>query len=84
MDDQEESGRLHTFDAGTMGCADGLTGEFARRIRTVALGDVLQVVARDPAAKQDLPPLARMLGQRVLSVDDNEDGSLSIVVERVK
>jgi TusA-related sulfurtransferase len=79
-----ESGVQHTFDAGTMGCADGLAGEFSRRIRSIGVGDVLTVVARDPAAKEDLPPLARMLGQRVLSVDHNDDGSLSITVERVK
>ena len=79
-----ESGVLHTFDAGTMGCADGLSGEFSRRIKSIAVGDVLTVVARDPAAKEDLPPLARMMGQQVLSVDPNEDGSLSITVERVR
>jgi TusA-related sulfurtransferase len=78
------SGRLHTFDAGTMGCADGLSGEFSRRIKSIAVGEVLTVVARDPAAKEDLPPLARMMGQQVLSVDSNDDGSLSITVERVK
>jgi TusA-related sulfurtransferase len=79
-----ESGVLHSFDAGTMGCADGLSGEFSRRIKSIAVGDVLTVVARDPAAKEDLPPLARMMGQQVLSVDQNEDGSLSITVERVR
>lgn len=79
-----ESGVLHTFDAGTMGCADGLSAEFSRRIKSIRVGDVLTVVARDPAAKEDLPPLARMMGQQVLSVDHNDDGSLSITVERVK
>lgn len=81
---EEDLGMLHTFDAGTMGCADGLSAEFGRRIKAVAVGDVLTVVARDPAAKVDLPPLARMLGQQVLSVEENEDGSHSIIVERVK
>ena len=79
-----DSGVLHTFDAGTMGCADGLSGEFSRRIKSIGVGDVLTVVVRDPAAKEDLPPLARMMGQRVLSVDHNDDGSLSITVERVR
>jgi TusA-related sulfurtransferase len=79
-----ESSVLHTFDAGNMGCADGLSGEFSRRIKSIAVGDVLTVVARDPAAKEDLPPLARMMGHQVLSIDQNEDGSLSITVERVR
>jgi TusA-related sulfurtransferase len=81
---EEDLGMLHTFDAGTMGCADGLSAEFGRRIKAIAVGDVLTVMARDPAAKEDLPPLARMLGQQVLSVEENEDGSHSITVERVK
>ena len=79
-----ESGVMHTFDAGNMGCADGLSGEFRRRIKSIAVGDVLTVIARDPAAKEDLPPLARMLGHQVLSIDQNEGGSLSITVERVR
>jgi TusA-related sulfurtransferase len=81
---EEDLGMLHIFDAGTMGCADGLSAEFGHRIKAIAVGDVLTVVARDPAAKEDLPPLARMLGQQVLSVEENEDGSHSITVERVK
>jgi TusA-related sulfurtransferase len=79
-----ESGVLHTFDAGNMGCADGLSAEFSRRIKSIAVGDVLMVVARDPAAKEDLPPLARMMGHEVLSIDQHEDRSLSITVERVR
>lgn len=81
---EEDLGMLHTFDAGTMGCADGLSAKFGRRIKAIPVGDVLTVVARDPAAKEDLPPLARMLGQQVLSVEENEDGSHSITVERVR
>lgn len=81
---EEESSMLHTFDAGTMGCADGLAAEFRRRLRAISVGDVLTVVARDPAAKEDLPPIARMMGQQVLAVEENRDGSLSITVERVR
>jgi TusA-related sulfurtransferase len=64
-----------------MGCVDGLAGAFRRRISAVAPGDVLEVIARDPAAKEDLPPLARMLGHRVVSVDERADGALVICVE---
>jgi TusA-related sulfurtransferase len=72
----------HEFDAGTMGCADGLAAEFRRRIGAIPVGDVLVVTARDPAAKEDLPPLARLLGHTVHSVVAPGDGRLVITVER--
>ncbi len=72
----------HEFDAGTMSCADGLASEFRRRIGVIPVGDVLAVTARDPAAKEDLPPLARLMGHTVRSVKASGDGRLVITVER--
>jgi tRNA 2-thiouridine synthesizing protein A/cysteine desulfurase len=72
------------FDAGAMGCADGLAQEFRRRLEDVPVGGSLRVVVRDPAAKEDLPSLARLLGQRVASTEAQDDGRLSITVERRK
>lgn len=72
----------HGFDAGTMGCADGLAAEFRRRIGAIPVGDILLVTARDPAAKEDLPPLARMMGHAVRSIEVRPDGRLEITVER--
>ncbi len=74
--------RVHEFDAGNMGCADGLAGEFRTQIRAIPVGDVLIVTARDPAAREDLPPLARMMGHAVLSVESPGDGRLLMTVER--
>ncbi len=76
------SSSTHAFDAGTMGCADGLASEFRRRIGAIPVGDVLVVTARDPAAKEDLPPLARLMGHTVRSVEAPGDGRLVITVER--
>jgi TusA-related sulfurtransferase len=76
------SSRTHAFDAGTMGCADGLASEFRRRIGGIPVGDILVVTARDPAAKEDLPPLARLMGHTVHSVEAPGDGRLVITVER--
>ena len=45
-------------------------------------GQRLLAVVRDPAAKEDLPALARMLGHRVESVESHEDGRISITVQR--
>jgi tRNA 2-thiouridine synthesizing protein A len=72
------------FDAGAMGCADGLAQEFRRRLEEVPVGESISVVVRDPAAKEDLPALARMLGQSVTSVEAHDDGRLQITVERIK
>jgi TusA-related sulfurtransferase len=72
----------HLFDAGTMGCSDGLPAEFRRRIGAIPMGDVLTIETRDPSARQDLPSLARLLGHAVLSVESPGHGRLLIEVER--
>ena len=72
----------HEFDAGQMSCGDGLASEFRRRIQAIPVGDVLAVTARDPAAKEDLPALARLMGHTVHSVEAPGDGRLVIKVER--
>jgi TusA-related sulfurtransferase len=74
--------QVHVFDAGTTGCTDGLAREFRRRILAIPSGDVLRVIVRDPAAKEDLPPLARMLGHTVKAIDALDDGRVQIHVER--
>jgi TusA-related sulfurtransferase len=79
---EAELGGIHRFDAGDLGCADGLASEFRQRIGAIPVGDVLVVTARDPAAKEDLPPLARMMGHAVLSIESPGDGRLLITVER--
>ncbi len=73
---------LHLFDAEELGCADGLAKEFRRHIRAIPIGDSLRVLTTDPAAKEELPPLARMMGHKVLSVEAHDDARLSITVER--
>lgn len=75
---------VELFDAGSMGCADGLAQEFRQRINEVPVGSLLEVVVRDPAAKEDLPSLARMLGQQVRSIESTDDGRQIITVERKK
>lgn len=77
-------GARHRFDAGDLGCADGLAEEFKRRLRAVEVGDVLEVVAGDPAAKEDLPSLARLMGHTVVQVESLDHGRLLISVEKTK
>jgi TusA-related sulfurtransferase len=78
------AGPVQVFEAGTMGCADGLAQEFRRRLTNVPIGGSLEVVVSDPAAKEDLPSLARLLGQRITSTEAHDDGRLTITVERRK
>ena len=78
------AGPAQVFDAGDMGCADGLAQEFRRQIAKVSIGGSLEVVVSDPAAKEDLPSLARLLGQRITSTQAHDDGRLTITVERQK
>jgi len=77
-------GPAQVFDAGDMGCADGLAQEFRRQIAKLSIGGTLEVVVSDPAAKEDLPSLARLLGQRITSTEAHDDGRLTITVERQK
>ena len=77
-----EPADVHHFDAGDLGCADGLAGEFRRRVQQIPIGQVLVVSTRDPAAKEDLPPLARMMGHVVRSIEAPGDGRLLVSVER--
>ena len=73
---------LHRFDAGDLGCSSGLPEEFRRQIDGIPIGNVLEVVTRDPSAREDLPSLSRLLGHRVISVKSSPDGSTVLVVQR--
>src|SRR6266540_4532711 len=76
------SAGVHRYAAGNLSCADGLAGAFRARIGQIPVGDTLVVVARDPAAREDLPSLARLLGNRVTSLETSDDGRLEMKVER--
>jgi TusA-related sulfurtransferase len=72
----------HEFDAGTMGCGDGLAAAFRDRVGQMSIGDLLRVRTTDPSAKEDLPSLARLMGHAIREIDARPDGSLTITVER--
>ena len=72
------------YDAGPMGCGEGLHMEFRRHMQSLEVGDVMEFVVHDPSAKEDLPPLARMMGQRIRLLDERDDGTLSMIVERAR
>jgi TusA-related sulfurtransferase len=72
---------IHRFDAGDMGCLEGLPAAFRQQLEAIPPGDVLETVARDPSARDDLPALAELLGHEVLSSTFDE---LAAVVIRVR
>lgn len=78
----DEATDVHHYDAGDLGCGGGLPQEFRRQIDAIPIGSVLEVVARDPSAKEDLPSLARLLGHRVLSVKTSSEGGTVVAVQR--
>lgn len=57
--------RVAVWDAGDMSCGDLV---LALRIRLAAMapGDILKVIARDPAAPEDLPSWCRLTGHTLL------------------
>lgn len=76
------SDTTHAFDAGMMGCADGLSQEWKRQIGDIPVGDVLVTIARDPIARDDLPALARLLGHEVIAVERDAAGAIVVTVRR--
>jgi tRNA 2-thiouridine synthesizing protein A len=57
--------------------------ELARHLADVEVGELLAVVARDPAAAVDVPAWCRMKQQENVGADAAEDGAPRYVVRRV-
>jgi TusA-related sulfurtransferase len=56
--------------------------ELARHVTDVAVGDVLAVVAHDPAARVDVPAWCRMRGHEWVGEDRAGDGAPRYLVRR--
>ena len=56
--------------------------ELGRHIGDVAVGELVAVVARDPAARVDVPAWCRMRGQEWVREDVAEDGAARYIVRR--
>ena len=48
------------------------------------VGEVIEVLADDPAAESDIPVLVKKLGQELVEFEKLEDGVLRFVVKIVK
>lgn len=56
------------WDAGELGCGE-LVLELRLRIRQLASGDILRLIAHDPGAPADIPAWCRMTGHPLLHAD---------------
>jgi tRNA 2-thiouridine synthesizing protein A len=57
--------------------------ELTKALPGVAVGDLLAVVARDPAARHDVPAWCRMRGQEYVGEELTDDGVPRYVVRRL-
>lgn len=57
--------------------------ELARALPSVPVGGTLAVLARDPAARYDVPAWCRMRGQEYVGEELTDDGVPRYVVRRV-
>ncbi|HET9420290.1 MAG TPA: sulfurtransferase TusA family protein [Nocardioides sp.] len=57
--------------------------ELARRIPDIEVGEVIGVVADDPAARHDVPAWCRMREQEYVGEDTADDGVPRYLVRRV-
>lgn len=58
--------------------------ETAKAITQIDIGDTLEVLATDPAADPDIKAWAKRMGHEVVSSEKLPDGTLKIVVKRLK
>jgi tRNA 2-thiouridine synthesizing protein A len=56
------------WDAGDMGCGELLLA-LKLRLRPLAPGSVLRVIARDPAAPEEMPAWCRLTGHTLVAAD---------------
>jgi tRNA 2-thiouridine synthesizing protein A len=59
------------WDAGTLGCGE-LVLELRNRLLAIPPGSTLLLIARDPAAPEDLPAWCRMTGHSVVRASHPE------------
>ncbi len=71
-----------TLDAKGLYCP-GPVLETAKNIKQINVGEVLEVIATDPAAKPDIEAWARRTGNQILDITQ-EGGVTRILIKRVK
>ncbi len=49
----------------------------------LAIGEILEVLADDPAAEEDLKAWAKQTGQKILKIEKNDEG-LRFLIQKIK
>ncbi len=73
---------MHEIDCRDLPCPRPII-ELAKALPSVEVGELLAVVARDPAARHDVPAWCRMRGQEYVGEETAEDGAPRYVVRRL-
>lgn len=73
---------VKTVDARGMYCP-GPVMETAKAIKQINVGEVLEILATDPAAKPDIEAWARRTGNEILNIEQQGDAT-RILIKRVK
>jgi len=71
-----------TLDCVGLYCPEPLF-QTREQIDSIEVGDVLEVLADDPAAEEDLKRFAKRTGHEVLEFE-NKDGSLRFLIKKMK
>ncbi|MEM3329668.1 MAG: sulfurtransferase TusA family protein [Saccharolobus sp.] len=71
-----------TLDAKGMYCP-GPVLETAKAIKQINIGEVLEVLATDPAAKPDIEAWARRTGNQIIDIQQ-QGGVTRILIKRLK
>ncbi|MFN3805054.1 MAG: sulfurtransferase TusA family protein [Pyrobaculum sp.] len=58
--------------------------EAAKAITQIPVGETLEVLATDPAADPDIKAWAKKMGHEVVSSEKLKDGTIRVVVKRLK
>jgi tRNA 2-thiouridine synthesizing protein A len=71
-----------TLDCVGLYCPEPLF-QTREQIDSIDVGDVLEVLADDPAAEEDLKRFAKRTGNELLAFE-NKDGSLRFLIKKMK
>lgn len=80
-DGQEAGGAIATLDARGLRCPEPVM-LLHKRVRELASGDELEVLASDPSTTRDIPKFCQFLGHELLLAEAPESGLYRYVLRK--
>ncbi len=71
----------HHFDASGLMCPEPIM-MLHGKVRNMAEGEVLEVIATDPATERDIPKFCQFLGHELLSVETKEGKYIYLIKKK--